>query len=448
MSEQLTQWIDAHMDEQLEALKGLLRIPSVSRGTPEPGMPLGRHVYDALDYSLKLARRLGIENTRLLDGYCATAEFGEGEELLMIMAHLDVVPAGSGWDSDPFEPVERNGRLVCRGVLDDKSAAVSALYAMAAVKAAGVPLKRRVRLFLGGDEEVGWSCIERYKKTEELPTMVFTPDGCYPLVNSEMGICQTRFHKARSGSSVRIDCGTAPNVVPGEAAAELSFPAVPCEVPEGFTAEFHGGRIVIHGFGGHAAHNESAKNALQCLLQVLNEQPLPPEDYADVSVLAALLGYDLHGEGFGLDVKDESGRLTLSPDMLKWDDTGITLTIDTRHPFSMTLDTLLKKQNDVFSALGYTQSVIKADASHFIPKESELVSTLLDVYETHIGHHAEPLSIGGGTYARAFENAVAFGLDPEGAESECHMPNESVALKDIRFNTVVFADAIRRLAGK
>lgn len=75
MSEQLTQWIDAHMDEQLEALKGLLRIPSVSRGTPEPGMPLGRHVYDALDYSLKLARRLGIENTRLLDGYCATAEF-------------------------------------------------------------------------------------------------------------------------------------------------------------------------------------------------------------------------------------------------------------------------------------------------------------------------------------------------------------------------------------
>ena len=278
--------------------------------------------------------------------------------------------------------------------------------------------------------------------------MAFTPDGCYPLVNSEMGICQTRFHKARSGSSVRIDCGTAPNVVPGEAAAELSFPAVPCEVPEGFTAEFHGGRIVIHGFGGHAAHNESAKNALQCLLQVLNEQPLPPEDYADVSALAALLGYDLHGEGFGLDVKDESGRLTLSPDMLKWDDTGITLTIDTRHPFSMTLDTLLKKQNEALSALGYTQSVVKADPSHFIPKESELVSTLLDVYETHIGHHAEPLSIGGGTYARAFENAVAFGLDPEGAESECHMPNESVALKDIRFNTVVFADAIRRLAGK
>ena len=89
----LKQWIDSHMDEQLEALRGLLRIPSVSRGEPREGMPLGKPVYDALDYTLKLARRLGFEKTRMLDGYCATVDFGEGEELLMIMAHLDVVPA-------------------------------------------------------------------------------------------------------------------------------------------------------------------------------------------------------------------------------------------------------------------------------------------------------------------------------------------------------------------
>ena len=444
----LKQWIDSHMDEQLEALRDLLRIPSVSRGEPREGMPLGKPVYDALDYTLKLARRLGFEKTRMLDGYCATVDFGEGEELLMIMAHLDVVPAGGGWQSDPFEPVERAGRLIARGICDDKSAAVSALYAMAAVKAAGLPMKRRVRLFLGGDEELGWACIDRYKQTEELPAMGFTPDANYPLVNSEMGICQTRFDKPRSGSGVRIHCGTAPNVVPGEASAVLPFPAVPCEVPEGFAAEFSENTIRIRGFGGHAAHNEPTKNALQCLLHVLAEQPLDAEDYADATALAALLGFDKHGEGFGLDIRDESGRLTLSPDMLRWDENGISLTLDVRHPFSLSLQALLDREDAVFGALGFARTTIKETAGHFIPRDSELVSALLSVYERNIGHKAEPLTTGGGTYARAFPNSVAFGIDPEGEESECHMPNESIALSSIRFNTVVFAEAIEKLAVK
>lgn len=442
----MKQWIDAHMDEQLKALNGLLRIPSVSRGTPEPGMPMGRNVYDALEYTLNLAKKLGFEKTNNLDGYCATVDFGEGDEMLMIMAHLDVVPAGTGWESDPFEPVIRNGRIVCRGVLDDKSAAVSALYAMAAVREAGYKMKRRVRLFLGGDEEVGWECIDRYKKTEEMPTLGFTPDGNYPLVNSEMGILQVRFKKTLSQSGVRINCGIAPNVVPGEAEAVLPFDAVPCEVPEGFTAEFDKNVIRVHGSGGHAAMNELAKNALLCLLQLLKEQPLDANDSLYAGGLAALLSFDLHGEGFDVDVTDESGHLTLSPDMLTWDESGITLTIDSRYPFSMPVETLLAKMDAALGVFGFERELIKNTPGLFLPRDSELVSALLSVYEKETGRKPEPLSIGGGTYARAFPNSVAFGLEPENEPSECHMPNESVGLKDIRFNTVVFAEAIKKLA--
>lgn len=444
----LKHWINAHMDEQIEDLKGLLRIPSVSRGEPEEGMPLGRHVYNALDYTLKLANRMGFDKTKMIDGYCATVDYGEGDEMLMIMAHLDVVPAGSGWNSDPFEPVIKNGRLIARGVEDDKSPAISALYAMAAIKEAGLPMKRRVRLFLGGDEERGNSCVEHYRKTEELPTMAFTPDAAYPLVNSEMGILHATYTRIHSGSSVRIDVGTASNVVPGEAEATLPNPAIACTVPEGFTADFEGNTIRVHGFGGHAANNGEAKNALLCLLELLAQQDLPAADYTAAASLHAILGYDLHGEGFGVDTTDESGRITVSPDILKWDENSIRLTIDSRYPFSLTVETLLEKIDAALGVLGFVRSETRNTPGHFIPRDSELVSTLLSVYERNVGHKAEPLSIGGGTYARGFDNAVAFGIEREGGMGECHMPNESMALEDIRFNTVMFADAIAALAVK
>ncbi len=444
----MKQWIDSKMDEQLEALKNLIRIPSVSRGKAEDSMPLGRHVHDALHYTLALANRLGFEKTQSLDGYCGTVDYGEGDEMLMIMAHLDVVPAGTGWDGDPFEPVVKNGRLIGRGVLDDKGAAISALYALAAVKEAGIPLKRRVRLFFGCDEELGWACIDRYKKTEPMPTMAFTPDGDYPLVNSEMSICQMQYRKPLSGSGVQISCGIAPNVIPGEAAATLNVPAVPCKVPDGFTADFCGNTISVKGYGGHASQPGLAKNAMLCLLDILSQQPLAEDDLLTASALHALLNYDKHGEGFGLDIRDASGHLTLSPDMLVWDADNVCLTLDSRYPFVCPYAHLTEKTDGAFAAIGFTRATIKNTPGHFIEPDSELVKTLLSIYEENIGHRAKPLSIGGGTYARGFENAVAFGLIKEGEHSECHMPNESMALSDIRFNTVVMAEAIRKLAGK
>ncbi|MDO4493629.1 MAG: Sapep family Mn(2+)-dependent dipeptidase [Clostridia bacterium] len=441
----LEKWIDAHLGEEMEDLKTLLRIPSVSRGTPEPGMPLGREVSRALDCAVDLGKKFGFEG-RNIDGYCAVIDFGEGDELLMIADHLDVVPAGKGWDTDPFEPAEVDGRLVARGVLDNKGPAVCALYGMAAVKAAGLKMKRRVRLFLGGDEEVGWKCVDRYRETEELPALGFTPDACYPVVNSEMGIYQVQYKRTMENSGVRIHCGIAANVVPGEAEAVLPCEAVPCEVPEGFTAEFDGNVIRVKGRGGHAAMNDLAKNALCCLLDLLAQQPLAPEDSAVAQSLHAFFDYDLHGEGFDVDVKDESGYCTLSLDMLEWDENGVLLTIDSRHPFSLAKETLEEKLDAAFGCILFERIPLKHQPGHFIPADSELVSTLMDVYTQVTGKVSAPQTMGGGTYARAFPNSVAFGMSPENEPDECHMPNEGMTLASFRENTLIMAEAIRRLA--
>ncbi len=441
-------WIDSHMDGLMADLENLLRIPSVSRGTPEPGKPLGKDVYRALEYAVETAERIGAGKGRILDGYCATVDMGEGDELLMIQCHLDVVPAGAGWDTDPFEPVIRDGRLYARGVLDDKSPAISALYAMAAIRESGLPMKRRVRLFLGGDEEVDWACVNRYRETEEQPTVGFTPDAEYPLVNSEKGICHATYRRPMSDSAVRIDCGLVANVVPEVASAELAFDAVPCEVPEGFSATFSGNTITVHGKGGHAAANDLAKNALLCLLDILSQQPLEGDDLAVATGLHALLGYDLHGEGFSVDLTDESGRTTNSPDILHWNENGVELTMDCRFPFSLPFEKLTEAFDSSLGALGFTREHTKYNPGIFTPADSELVTKLLGVYDRLTGKKSKPLAIGGGTYARGFEHTVAFGIEPEDEISLCHMPNESMSLANIRFNTIVIAEAIRALATK
>lgn len=439
--------IDKHFDEQLDSLAKLISFPSVSQGKPEDGMPLGRDLHNALTYALDLAKELGF-SARSLDGYCGVVDCGEGEEMLMIMAHLDVVPAGSGWTSDPFTLTRRDGRLVGRGVMDDKGPALSALYALYAVKEAKIPLKRRVRIFLGCDEELGWSCVARYKQSEPEPTLAFTPDGQYPVINSEKSIGQTTYTKKLVQSEVRISCGTAPNVIPGEAEAELPFTPEPVQAGHGMLLSGKEGELRAVGRAGHASTPQDAQNALLALLDALKEQPLNAEDLATASSLAALLGFDQHGEAFGLDVADESGRLTLSADMLRWSETEVSITLDCRFPFCVTPERLLAAEDEKFAQIGFTRTWQKISKGHFIDPKCELVQTLLSVYSEATGKKAQPLSIGGGTYARSFENAVAFGVEPEGEAAQAHMPDESCPVESVRFDTRLIAEAIRRLAGE
>jgi len=437
--------IEQMLPNQIEDLKALVRIPSVSRGDPaEPGKPFGKTVYEALQKALEIARKLGLKAWDI-DGYCGVVEYGEGEETLGILAHLDVVPEGEGWSVPPYSATEKDGRIIGRGTLDDKSPALSAIYALAAVKDCGFRMKRRVRVILGCDEEIGSLGVEHYLKVEGQPTLAFTPDAEYPAVNSEMGIIHTTYEK-HYPSSIRIDCGSAANVIPGVIRAELPFKAVPIHAPEGYTVSYDDNRITVEGRGGHASMPEFAKNALQALLKILVAQPLCEADKETVRALHNLWAFDMHGESLGIDVTDESGRITYQPDVIRFDENGVRFICDCRHPFSAKAEDLLKTWDAAYGKAGFARTETTVKPGHFIPADSELVSTLMNVYNELNGSDSKPLSMGGGTYARELTNAVAFGTVREGEESMCHMPDESISIEDIRFNTNCMAEAIKRLA--
>ena len=421
--------IEKSFDNQIRDLQELIRIPSVSRGEPKAGMPYGENVYNALRKAQEIARKLGFEKVWDVEARCGVVEYGEGDELVAVMAHLDVVPEGTGWTYPPYGAEIHDGAMYGRGTADDKGAAVSALYALYALKESGAKMRRRVRILLGCDEERGSTGMERYREVEGEPTMAFTPDATYPVVNSEMNISHMIFEK-KYPTAVRAQVGTALNVIPGEAAATV--PA-----------------LAAKGKEGHASMPDHADNALMKLLKALSEAELPQADRETFSGLAGLLcGYN-HGEGLGVDFTDASGRLTLAPTKLVADETGVTVGFDCRYPASMTFEQLTGPIDERMGALGFTVQDRSNSLGHYIAPDTELVSTLMDVYGELSGDRdAKPLSIGGGTYAREFQNAVAIGVTRPDRPDLCHIANENILLSEMLFNTRYMAECLKRLAAK
>ena len=443
--------IERDKDKLIASLQESIRIPS-TEAPALPGMPFGKNVSDALHHALATAESLGLKTTDM-EGYVGCIEHGEGEEMLGVICHLDVVPEGTGWKHPPYGAVIEDGIMYGRGTLDDKGPAFASIYALAAIKEAGIPLKRRIRIILGTNEETGWGCMNYYREHGEAPTIGFTPDGEYPVVNSEKGILHTTFEK-KYQSRIRMKAGTRPNVVPGR--AEIFLPVCECRVEDAvkragldefkfeITPAEGGTQLTVIGLDAHSSTPEAGLNSIQAAFAVMSLLPLEGEDAEVVARMSSALGMGLHGESMGLDVTDASGRLTLNPGVIDWDENGINaFRIDVRHPISLSNEDVKAAQ---IAALG--MELVHEHAQHglYVPVESELVSKLLSVYEERSGKRLPPLAIGGGTYARAFDNVVAFGCEIPGHPSPIHMPNEMISIEDLMFDTHMIADAMIALA--
>ena len=456
MKKAVDNYILTHKDELVESVRESIRFKSVEAEPAGEGAPFGAAVRDALVHALELGKRFGFETSNL-DGYAGCIDYGEGEEMLGVVAHLDVVPEGEGWNYPPYAAELADGRIYGRGALDDKGPAISAIYALAAIKAAGVPMRRRVRIILGTNEETGWGCMNHYREVAEIPTMSFSPDADYPVVNSEKGITHLTV-KCAAKTNVRINGGTRANVVCGKvkAFAPIAIDEVEKHVSpllaKGFeielTAVSGGTEILIVGLDAHGSMPECGKNAMQAAFCLLNSLPLEGEDARTIGILENCFKFDMHGESLGLDCKDDSGRLTMNPGVICWDENGFEISVDFRCPISLDMNEVRVK---LLGALADFDPVVtheKIQLGHFIPADSELVSKLLDVYAERTGKREEPLAIGGGTYARAFPNAVAFGCEQAGISGPVHMPNEYIGVDELVFNAMMIADAIIALAAK
>jgi len=457
METRLREAVDALRDDLLRSLGESVRIPSVV-GAAEEGAPYGPQVRRCLDHALETAKGLGLSATDM-DHQVGWCEYGRGAELVAVLGHLDVVPAGDGWDGDPFSGEIRDGRIYGRGAMDDKGPTMAAVYALAALKASGLPLGRRVRVLFGTNEESGSQDMVYYKTHGgELPVMGFTPDGEYPLINGEKGLVDDIYRCGyRQRGPLRITSlrgGTAVNVVPAQAAAEL---ACPPELVKAWAAKstrdvtctaIDGGlRVEARGVGAHGSTPEQGRNAVGLLARFLAAMPLEGGAAQAVQFLAEKIGLETGGESLGAALSDDiSGRLTLNLGVLRGNGNGMEVELNYRYPVTQSLEECGPAVRAAFENAGFRLVERGHKESLYVPEDSPLVRTLLQVYADETGLPAVPKSIGGGTYAKSIPNIVAFGPIFPGDEVREHKPNEFMEIDRLMENTRIIAEAMYRLA--
>lgn len=427
MSKKTDKWIIEHQNEMVEDLQSLVKIRSLeAKGCK--GKPFGKEVDKALQTALAIGNKLEIP-AKNLDGYCGILDAGKGRQTMGILCHLDIVPEGDGWKYPPYAAEIHSGKMFGRGTLDDKGPAVAAMYALKSVIESGYKFNKKVRIILGCNEETGMKCIEYYSEHEKNPSFTITPDGTFPLSNSEKNIMRVSYKKSFK-SAVSMNVGDAPNIVPGKAVAVVG-----------------GIEYKTKGVQTHASLPETGKNAMQMMFRKLNGLKLAGTDGEVLKFFAQNFGMEYNGQSIGLDITDASGRQTVNFGMIRWNEKGFTVTLDLRCPASVPEKKIIGILDETFAKIGAKRGDYEFSKGYNIPDDAPLVKTLMGVYRKKTGDKtSKPVKMGGGTYARHLPNAVSFGPEGYMCGSECHVANEYIGIDQLIFNAQILADAIIALA--
>ncbi len=443
--------LEKSQSEMIEELAKQVRIDSVKSEpvrTPDGELyPFGKGVQESLTELLNLGESMGFE-VHNYDNYVGEIIFpgDPGEESFGIVGHLDVVPVADDWKHGPFNPVIENGFMYGRGTADDKGPVIAALFAMKAIKDAGIIPKKTIKLIAGLDEETGKESAIYYREVANMPDFGITPDADFPVINGEKGILifdiaqKLKKHTVKDGLVLsKVQGGLAANAVPARARAviasdnrsrydEIIALVKSYREESGYdvTAKKTGTSLAVeaHGVSAHGSVPEKGLNAISILMEFLGKLDLVGDDVTEF--------IDFYNDHIGFDLNDEVA----------------TMKVNIRVPVTFENSAVL---SGIESVLGPNQGIVKGtdDKAIYVDPEDDFVKTLMEAYRDYSGDlDSEPVVIGGGTYAKHFDGILAFGgLFPW--EDDCmHMSDERISLDSYDKMAKIYASTIYKLCCK
>ena len=464
----INKYIDNCKKDIISKTQELIQIPSVI-SNDNSNYPFGKPINDALEYMLELGKSLGFR-TKNIDGYCGYIEFGEGEELIGIIGHLDVVPEGDNWTYPPFSGTIFDNKIYGRGAIDDKGPVISALYAMKSVMETS-NVHKRVRLILGLNEENDWKCIDYYKKHGELPTIGFSPDADFPCIYAEKSIL-TSYLNMDYSNFLKEDIiikeinsyNNAINVVPKICSIVLKINSNKIEMSnfikninhiikksnfeiDIYKIDNEEIKLTSHGISSHSAHPELGINAISRLVIVLNDI----FNFYEINIelfdfFNSYINTQYNGENLEINFEDESGKLTLNVGNFILENNILKIGLNIRIPVTIDIievGNIFMKNTGPYLDVNFDTVFYKP--ALYISKENILVKTLCNIYNNETNSNLEPIAIGGATYARAFDNFISFGSNFPGDEDMCHKTDEFIDIDKLILSCKIYAKAILAL---
>lgn len=446
--QEIQNWILSQKSGMLSDLMELVNIPSLSdSGTADP--PFGRECSRALEWMLEKGRNMGLTGTSY-DGFAGSLSLGgeerqNPEQVTGIWCHLDVVPAGEGWQTPPFEAVYRDGLVTGRGAQDNKSAAIMGLYLLKGLKELNITLKHPAALYFGLNEEQGMRDADYFAEHFTPPGLSLIADCAFPACYGEKGILSVSFSTKRlPGVRVReLHGGTAHNIIPGFASAVL---------------ETGGGTYSLkaEGIGGHTAFPAGSKNAIPALLeQILRLPGLSQEEYEALDAVYRIAAC-ADGAAAGIAVEDDCyGSLTCCAAMLEWERDIWKITMDIRYPHGTDWKHLTRLLKEYGERTGMELQVHSHLPSFGLTPEHPVVKKLTEVYNREMRTDCAPYAMAGATYAAKLPNAIPFGIAfsdksaiyekfPKG-HGDYHQPDESVIFDQILRALAIYITALTEI---
>ena len=494
-------YINEHWEDVLADLQTLIAIPSFredSKANPQKNAPFGPGPRRALDAALEIAGRMGFE-THDVDGYIGYADYrseegasnaadagdtagtgaigaanatsaadataaGAGADehtdadasrrQIGIIGHVDIVPAGPGWNVEPYAVTRKDGFLLGRGIADDKGPVIVALHAMNVWKQLGVILPYDLRFLFGAAEETGMEDVPYYRARFQDPDFLFTPDAEFPVCYGEKGHYDGTLvsRPLQNGRIIDIQGGTAPNAVPGSAFAVVSCDnaATTDTLPaaERITITDLGNgtvRIDAQGKCQHASIPEGGINAIGIMVDYLLANDLCTENERTFLRLEQQLLSCTDGSCFDCACSDKDfGSLTMVGGMISLEGGSIRQTIDCRFPTCISADEIEMHIRRASCACGASIWRDSCMEPFLVDPQSPEIQTLLRAYNEATGENAEPFTMGGGTYARLFSNAASFGPEKPWVPlpdwvGGMHSPNEGMREEDLKEALRIYA---------
>lgn len=442
----------------IQTLQELLRIKSVlDESTVTPDMPFGKGINDALDYMMNLAKKDGFD-TLQDGGYAGEISYGDGEKIVGILCHLDVVPEGKGWTYPPYEAKLVDNKIYARGSTDDKGPTIASYFALKFIKDANIKLKNKIKIILGTDEETGWRGITHYLSKYQMPDTGFAPDCSFPLVYGEKGriaidlsIKEVNNCVLNNDALISLSGGERYNVVIDEATALARL-----DLTKEFMAylkqynligdvlqENNYYRYNLKGLAAHAMEPEKGINAGVHLCNFF-------KDYTSNNLVKYVATYhflDHNLEKLSLGYDDyEMGKVTCNIGIIDINQTTNKVCLDIRYParfdeekFKLTYMNLIDSMNIMISSYSHKKP-------HYVSPKDELVEKLYNAYVKHTNDLVnKPFTVGGGTYASILNKAVAYGMGFPGEVELAHQKDEYLNVDSLLKGILIYIDAILAL---